>query len=70
MCIPRILIVYYLLVVPANTYIYIYIYIKILNYITNARTCFDASAPTSANAKSNLPEDGSETPKHVGAFVV
>ena len=27
-------------------YIYIYIYIKILNYITNAPTCFSTSAPS------------------------
>jgi len=59
-------IVYCLLLVAANAYIYIYI--KILNYITNAPTCFVASAPSLAHAKSNLPEDGSEAPKHVGAF--
>ena len=32
-----------------HTHIYIYIYIKILNYITNALTCFGASAPCSGS---------------------
>jgi hypothetical protein len=72
MCIPRIFVYYY----NYNYYYYYYylyqkyIYIKILNYIRNASTCFAAFAPSLANAKSKLPEDGSEAPKHVGACVI
>jgi hypothetical protein len=40
---------HYLLFVPINEYIYIYIYIATLNYITDAPTCFGASAPSSGN---------------------
>ena len=43
-------IVYYLyqqMHTHTHIYIYIYIYIKILNYITNAPTCFSASTPSS-----------------------
>jgi len=32
-----------------HIYIYIYIRFKILNYITNVPTCFDASAPPSGS---------------------
>ena len=44
-------IIYYLLFVPINAYIYIYIYIyiKILNCVTDAPTCFGASAPSSGS---------------------
>ena len=56
-----IFIVYYLLCVPTNTHthththIYIYIYKTILNYITNAPTCFGASAPSAGSVDIAFP---------------
>jgi hypothetical protein len=38
---------HYLLFVPTNTHTHIYN--KILNYITNAPTCFGASAPSAGS---------------------
>ena len=47
MQITCIFIVYYLLFLPTNAYIYIYI--KIFNYIESASTYFGASAPSSGS---------------------
>ena len=48
-------------------YLYQQIHTYIINYITNASTCFGASLPSSGSFDV---EDGAEAPKHVGAFVI